>query len=58
MNKLVDSTSRGARDYFFFGVVFWGVILGAAGIIMVSVATDIVGAVMVATGIAYFVLRR
>lgn len=57
MSKPVESTDRGPIDCFHFGAVFVGVILTAAGIIGTSVGLTIVGMLVLALGIAYFLLE-
>jgi hypothetical protein len=58
MNKLVDSTDRGATDYLHFGAVFFGVIFVAAGVVLVSVPVTGFGLFLIALGVAFFLARN
>ena len=52
-----DSTERRPTDYFHFGVTFLGVIIGIAGVVTLTVATAICGLVLIAFGMAYFLVE-
>ena len=56
MQSMVESTTRGPKDYFHFGITFFGIIIAAAGVITVSVAGAICGLVLIALGMAYFLV--
>ena len=58
MNETVESTDRKAKDYFLFGLVFWGLILAAAGVVMTSAITGIVGTFLVLLGLAFFLPKN
>lgn len=57
MKKLVDSTDRGPLDYALFGAVFWGFILGLAGVIMTTPELAIFGLALIGIGLAYFLVK-
>ena len=54
---MVDSTDRRAKDYFHFGLTAFGIILGVAGLVIVSWRTVACGLVLIAFGLAYFGLE-
>jgi len=58
MNETVESTDRKAKDYFLFGLVFWGLILAAAGVVMTSAITGVVGTFLVLLGLAFFLPKN
>lgn len=58
MSKLVDSTSRGPLDYFHFAVAFFGLILTVAGVITTSPGFAIFGVLVLAFGLAYFLMQN
>jgi hypothetical protein len=58
MDEFVDSSDRTAKDYFHFGLAFWGFIVSLAGVILTSAITGIVGAFLVALGLAFFLLKH
>ena len=53
----VQSTTRGPKDYFHFGITFLGVIFVAGGIVTVSVRAVILGLVLIALGMAFFLVH-
>lgn len=58
MQSMVESTSRGPKDYFHFGVTFLGIILTAGGVITTSIAASVCGLVLIALGMAYFLVEN
>jgi hypothetical protein len=58
MQSVVESTSRGPKDYFHFGITFFGLIIGIGGVITVSITGTICGLVLVAFGMAYFLVEN
>ena len=57
MNKLVESSTRNAIDFFHFAVVFFGIIFLAAGVVMTSPVFTAFGMLIAAFGIIYFVAQ-
>lgn len=57
MNNSVESTSRGPVDAFHFAISCWGALIGIAGIITTTVPIAICGLVLVALGMAYFLVN-
>lgn len=53
---MVESTTRGPKDYFHFGITVFGIILGIAGVITTSVAASVCALVLIALGIAFFLV--
>jgi len=53
---MVESTTRGAKDYFHFGLTCFGVILGIAGVVTTSWHTTVCALVLIAFGLAYFAI--
>lgn len=53
----VESTDRRPTDYFHFGVTCLGVIIAIAGVVTTSIPTAICGLVLIAFGLAYFVMQ-
>jgi hypothetical protein len=58
MSKLVDSTDRGLVDYLHFGAVFVGFILTLAGIIATTPGLAALGLLILALGLAWFLVRN
>jgi hypothetical protein len=58
MNEFVESTDRKANDCIHFGLVFWGLIIAATGVVLTSVITGIVGTLLVSLGLAFFLLQN
>jgi hypothetical protein len=58
MSKLVDSSDRGPVDYVHFAAVFFGIIISLAGIIATTPGLAVVGLLMIALGIAWFLVRN
>ena len=56
MNGLVDYAERGPTDLFHFGITFFGVLFGIAGVVATAVWAFILGGVFVTMGLAYFLL--
>jgi hypothetical protein len=56
MSMLVESTERSGVDNLHFGLVFVGFILSAAGVALVCPAVLIVGVLLTAVGLGYFLL--
>jgi hypothetical protein len=57
MTAVVESTSRGPKDYFHFGVTFLGIIFVAGGVVTVSVRALILGLLLIALGMAFFLVH-
>jgi hypothetical protein len=57
MTAVVESTSRGPKDYFHFGVTFLGIIFLVGGVVTVSVRVVILGLVLMALGMAFFLVH-
>lgn len=58
MSELVESTTRKARDFFHFGLVFFGFIIAGGGVVMLSVGVSLLGALLLAAGLAFFLLQK
>lgn len=56
MAVTVESTTRGPRDYFHFGVIFLGALIAISGVVTVSVRAAVCGLVLIAFGMAYFLV--
>lgn len=56
MTEKVESTTRGPKDYFHFGAIFLGTLIALAGVVTVSLRAAICGIVLVAFGMAYFLV--
>ena len=56
MSGSIESTDRNPTDYFHFAAVFFGIIFGAAGIVTVSAVLGLFGALLIALGLAYFLV--
>jgi hypothetical protein len=57
MQSTVESTTRGPIDFFHFGLIFFAIILGAAGIVTTSIAASVSALVLVLFGLAYFIVN-
>lgn len=57
MQSTVESTTRRPTDYFHFGAIFFGIILGAAGIVTTSVAVSLCALALIGLGMAYFLVN-
>jgi hypothetical protein len=57
METSVESTSRGPKDYFHFGLTGLGIIVAVIGVVIVSLRTVACGLVLIAFGLAYFGLQ-
>ena len=58
MDTSVESTERKSTDYFHFGVMFLGFLIGAAGVVTLSRGATLCGLVLIAFGLAYFLLEN
>ena len=58
MEDYFDSTTRGPVDYVLFGMGFIGVILGAAGVIVESVAAAVAGFALLLLVVCAFRLMK
>jgi hypothetical protein len=56
MDHLVDSTDRRPLDYFSFGLMAAGELIGAAGVVTLHPLVFILGGVLVTFGLIYFFL--
>ncbi|MGD0615742.1 MAG: hypothetical protein ABSA69_09920 [Verrucomicrobiota bacterium] len=54
----MDSTDRGPVDYLHFGAVFVGLILTLAGIIATTPGLAALGLLILALGLAWFLVRN
>jgi len=54
----VDSTDRTPADFFFFAVNVFGNIIAAVGVVTTSVPVAVLGLLMMAFTIAYFLLTE
>jgi hypothetical protein len=54
MEAVVESKDRRSADCFNFGVMFFGLIIGVAGVVALSRAAATCGLVLLALGLAYF----
>ena len=53
-HELAESTDRGPIDYAHFALDFAGIIFIAAGVVTLSIGLCLLGAVLLALGLAYF----
>lgn len=58
MHTQVESTTRTPVDYFFFGLMFWGSIIAAAGVVTVTAGVAILGFLLVAIATGYLLLTE
>ena len=56
MNEFVDSTDRRPLDYFSFGLLAAGELVGTAGVVTLHPLVFLFGGALVAFGIIYFLL--
>lgn len=56
MGEMVESTDQGPADFFSFGIVFLGCLIGAAGVVTVCVFTALCGLALMTLGMLYFLL--
>ena len=54
--RCMESTDRQPTDYFHFTITFFGIIFGAAGVVTLSAITALFGLLLIAMGMAYFLL--
>ena len=57
MKPTVESTTRGPIDILHFGLIFFGIILGAGGIVTTSIAASVCALVLIGLGMAYFLVN-
>ena len=57
MLAAAESTTRGVKDSFHFGITFLGIIFLAAGVVIVSVRTVVLGLALIALGMAFFLVH-
>ena len=57
MQPMVESTTRGPKDYFHFGITFFGIILAIGGVVTTSIAASVGGLLLIAMGMAYFLMQ-
>jgi hypothetical protein len=57
MMAIGESTTRGPKDFFHFGITFLGIIFLAAGVVIVSTRTVILGLALIALGMAFFLVH-
>jgi hypothetical protein len=57
MNTTVESTTRGVKDYFHFGLTGLGIIVAVIGVVIVSWRAAACGLVLIAFGLAFFGLQ-
>jgi len=58
MQSMVESTTRGPKDYLHFALTFFGLIIGIGGVVTVSIAASVCGLVLVTLGVAYFLVEN
>ena len=56
MRASMESTDRQPTDYFHFAITFFGILLCVASVVTLSVVTAIFGLLMIALGLAYFLM--
>lgn len=54
---MVESTTRGLKDYFHFGIIFLGILFMLGGVVMSTVWVVVLGFVLIAMGMAYFLVH-
>ena len=57
MLEEVESTTRRPKDFFHFGITFLGALFLISGVVITSVRIAILGLVLMALGIAYFLVH-
>ena len=57
MQSMVESTRRRPTDYFHFGITFFGIIIAIGGVIATSIASTVCGLLLIALGMAYFLVE-
>jgi hypothetical protein len=57
MNEQTDAQNRTRADFIQFGVIFFGFVLGAAGIIANAIPGALLGVAFMAEGMFYFLFR-
>ena len=57
MKQPDDMTERPSRDLFYFGLACAGLIVAGAGVVIPSAGVAILGALLFAPGLAYFLLH-
>jgi hypothetical protein len=58
MNAPVESSDRTAIDLFNFGLVFFGFILAAAGVVTLSIGVTVMGGLISGLGILYYCFQE
>ena len=54
---MVESTTRGPIDFFHFGIIFLGILFMLGGVVTTAVWVVILGLVLIALGMAYFLVH-
>lgn len=57
MQAEVESTTRGPKDFFHFGIIFLGVLFAISGVVITSIRIAILGLVLIAFGMAFFLVH-
>jgi putative effector of murein hydrolase LrgA (UPF0299 family) len=57
MNRNADDSQRTAGDFILFGILFVGFVLAAAGLVTSSVPGCVTGVLLMALGLAGFMLK-
>ena len=58
MNEQTEQPPRNRWDFIHFGVMFFGFILAATGMIVNSIAAALVGLALMGIGLLYFAFRQ
>jgi multisubunit Na+/H+ antiporter MnhB subunit len=58
MENNQESSDRSAIDNVSFGIVIFGLLLGIAGVILVTPGVAVTGLVVIGFGLSYFGLRQ
>jgi hypothetical protein len=56
MQPLTESNTRTATDYVHFALTFFGDLIAIAGVVTTTVWAAVLGLVMIAIGVGYFLL--
>jgi hypothetical protein len=56
MNKDLNGLQRSPGEFVLFGMVFVGLVLGGAGVILTSIPAAVTGLGLVLLGMSYFLL--
>jgi len=57
MNENTEELKRNRSDFISFGVIFFGFVLAAGGMIVNSIGGSLTGVVLMLIGLVYFLLR-